>query len=204
MRRRTGVGGAEAVEHRDLGALLGDDERVREAGEAVALRPVQHHDRLARRRRRAGTLTNAPPARKASCSTVNASGDASEHAPSATRRRRRRRWRGRRPARPWPRASGSSAWCTTRPLRTTTSPERSPASAAIGPAAGRGLVARLAELLGGHRAGTGRGRGRRSGCSARSPRPAVGHATSASCSAAATRRSTSQSGPGECARRCQE
>ena len=39
------VGGAEAVEHRDLGALLGDHERVREAGEAVALRPVQHHDR---------------------------------------------------------------------------------------------------------------------------------------------------------------
>ena len=40
------VRGAEAVEHRDLGALARDDERVREAGEPVALRPVQHHDRL--------------------------------------------------------------------------------------------------------------------------------------------------------------
>ena len=43
---RAVCGGAEAVEHRDLGALLGDDERVRERRQAVALRPVQHHDRL--------------------------------------------------------------------------------------------------------------------------------------------------------------
>ena len=41
-----GVGGPVPVEHRDLGAVFGDDQRVREAGEAVALRPVEHHDRL--------------------------------------------------------------------------------------------------------------------------------------------------------------
>ena len=42
----TGVARAEAVEHRDLGVLAGFDERVREGGEAVALRPVQDDDRL--------------------------------------------------------------------------------------------------------------------------------------------------------------
>ena len=100
----------------------------------------------------AGTFMTAPPARKASCSTVNASGDASEHCAERGRRARlvargevahlhalrdERR---------------SSEWCTTRPLRTTTSPARSPASAATGPAAGRGVDARLTEQLGGNRA----------------------------------------------------
>ena len=44
--RRMAMGGAEPVEDGDLGALAGHHERVREAGEAVTLRPVQHHDRL--------------------------------------------------------------------------------------------------------------------------------------------------------------
>ena len=48
-------------------------------------------------------------------------------------------------------SAGSSAWCTTRPLRTTTRPD---ALAGLGrdrAAAGRRLVARLAHLVGGHR-----------------------------------------------------
>ena len=42
----TRVGGPVAVEHRDLGAVFGDHQGVRERREAVALRPVQHDDRL--------------------------------------------------------------------------------------------------------------------------------------------------------------
>ena len=44
--RGVGVGGAEPVEHGDLGRLAGDDEGVREARESVALAPVQDDDRL--------------------------------------------------------------------------------------------------------------------------------------------------------------
>ena len=102
--RRLGVGGAEAVEHRDLGALAGDDERVREAGEPVALRPVQHHDRLVdddtgghlhdRAAGEEGVVQHGERVRR----RVGA------HAEQRRRRRRARTWRGRTPARPWPRA----------------------------------------------------------------------------------------------------
>ena len=44
--RRRGGGGAVAVEHGDLGAVFRHDEGVRERREAVALRPVEHDDRL--------------------------------------------------------------------------------------------------------------------------------------------------------------
>ncbi len=133
-----------------------------------------------------GTCTNAPPARNASCSTVNASGDASEHAAEQRRRRRRRSHVARPQTRtPFASSAASSSWCTTRPSRTTTSPARSPASAANGPPPGARSSPGCAELARPGRAGSGRGRARRSGCSARSPPSAVGHARSSSCSAAA-------------------
>ena len=182
--RGAGVGRrAEAVEHGDLGAVPGDHEGVREAGEAVALRPVQHDDRAARRPRRAGTFTNAPPARKASCSTVNASGDASEHVPSSVRDRRR--------------ASHVASPQTRTPLASSVGVERvvhdapvahddEPGSARPPPRRPdrRRVPARRPARPAARRApgGTGRGRARRCGCSARSPRRRWASSTSASSS----------------------
>ncbi len=70
-----GLGRAEAVEHRGLGALAERDERVRERRPTVALAPVQHEDRIFDDDAR-GHVHERAPARNASCSTVNASSDA--------------------------------------------------------------------------------------------------------------------------------
>ena len=164
-----GVGGAVAVEHRDLGAVFGHDQRVREAGEPVALRPVEHHDRLVD-----DDAARHLHERAAGEEGVVQHGERVGRRVGAHAERRRDLVGVARGEAAHPHALGlelgSSAWCTTRPLRTTTSPtarpprpppgrHRAPARRPARPAA------RPAP------AGSGRGRARRSGCSARSPRP---------------------------------
>ncbi len=84
----------------------------------------------------AGTFTTAPPARKASCRTVNASGDASEHTPSTSATSASSQVASPQTFTPLATSASSSEWCTTRPFRTTMRPDRSPASAATGPPPG--------------------------------------------------------------------
>src|SRR6266516_7260846 len=86
----------------------------------------------------AGTLMNAPPARNASCRTVNASGEACEHVPSTAATSASSHVARPQTTTPLATSVSSSSWCTTRPLRTTTRPARSPASAATGPPPGAG------------------------------------------------------------------
>ena len=133
--RRPAVGRAVPVEHRDLGRLARDDERVGEGGEAVALLPVEHHD---------GRLDHDPGGhlddRAADQEGVVQEGEgvgrrvgARAQEPSSFGASQVARPHT---SRPWPRGASSSEWCTTRPLRTTTRPARSPASAATGPPPG--------------------------------------------------------------------
>src|SRR5262249_4785710 len=77
-------------------------------------------------------------ARNESCSTVNASGDAREHDPSTGATSASSHVARPHTFTPLARSVSSSSWWTTRPLRTTTSPARSPASAATGPPPGAG------------------------------------------------------------------
>ena len=194
---------AEPVEHRDLGALAGDDERVRErraarrprdqcsttigsldhdagghvderaAGEE---RVVQHGERVGRR--------------------VGA------RAEQRRARRRRRTSRGRRPCTPLASSAGRARGArpgrrARRSARRARRPRRR-----TGRRRARARRPAAPSSLGRRPAGTGRGRARRSGCSARSPRPAVGHASVGEPLGRGERAaSTSQSGPPSAARR---
>ena len=150
---RARVGRPVAVEHRDLGAVFGDHERVRERGQAVALATSGAPRSGFSTTTPGGTFTNAPPARNASCSTVNASGDASEQDPSSAASSSASQVAMPQTRTPLASSSASSAWCTTRPSRTTTRPDALAGLGRDGPAAGRRLDARFARAVS---AGTGR------------------------------------------------
>ena len=175
--------------------LLGHDQRVREATRARRRRTSAGRRSASRRPRPPGTRMNAPPARNASCSTVNASGDASEHVPS--QRPTSSPSHGRE-------AADDDALGRERVVELVVHDPAVAHDDQPGPltglgrehaAAGRVLDPDRTDLVRGHRAVRGRGRTRRSGCSARSPRSRVGHSTVGELLGRGGRRSTSQSGP---------
>ena len=94
----------------------------------------------------AGTCTNAPPARNASCRTVNASRDASDARPSSVATSSSSQVAMPQTRTPLASSAGSSSWCTTRPSRTTIMPDVLAGLGGPRTAAGRALVAGLAEL----------------------------------------------------------
>src|ERR687897_168463 len=142
----------------------------------------------------AGTRMKAPPARNASCSTVKGSRDANEHAPRRAPTSASSHVASPQTRTPLRANVSSSSWCTTRPFRATTRPARSPASAATGPPPGASSGPGSPSC-----SGDGGRKRSRSSSSMRlyrhSSSDGVGQAIPSSCSTAARRRSTSQSGP---------
>ena len=84
----------------------------------------------------AGTWMKAPPARNASCSTVNASSEERDAEPTISATSSSSQVAIPHTRTPLASSAGSSSWWTTRPSRTTIMPAWCPASAAQGPPPG--------------------------------------------------------------------
>ena len=149
------------------GALAGHHERVREAGEPVTLRPVQHHDRLVDDHagrdlhdRAAGQERVVEDGERVG-RRVGAHAEDVFHVGLLAR------------CQPADQHALGDECLVERVVHNATvahDDETGPFAGLGGhwASAGRGFVAGLAELLGREPVGTGRGRARRSGCSARS------------------------------------